>query len=219
MASGPSLREPAGTAGRETRAQRLYWEDVWSWSREQADALRHRDIGAIDWENVIEEIEDVSNRHSDAWTSRCTNVISHLLDIEHSGQTQDLRHRREEVEGWRDQMFRKLRDHAGMKGKLSEMLAKAWRDGRKDAVGELVKHGDPVDWASEKAPRRSWRVRLPVDCPYVVEEIAGDDPHERDAEPRDDVWPAPVARRLNEGLGADYLVRFRAPERQSGRSR
>ena len=35
---------------------------------EQAAALLRRDLEAVDWENVIEEIEDVGNRHSDAWT-------------------------------------------------------------------------------------------------------------------------------------------------------
>ena len=63
-----SMREPSAGAVRETRAQRLYRADAGTWSREQADALRRRDFGAVDWDSVIEEIEDAGNRHSDVWT-------------------------------------------------------------------------------------------------------------------------------------------------------
>ncbi len=206
-------------AAGETRAQRLYFEDPWTWSREQAEALRLRRFDTVDWPNVIEEIEDVGNRHSDAWTSYCRNVISHLLKMEHSAKREPLDHWRKEVEAWRGEMFSKLRRHSGMKGRLGEMLAEAWNDGRRDAVTDLVEHGSPGDWATEKRMRRNWRVRLPAECPYALEDIAGYDPYDKDAGLRDDVWPAPVARAMNEELGADYPVRYRAPDRGGGRSR
>ena len=78
------MKELAAEAAGGPRKRGLYFEDAWSWSREQADALRRRDLGAIDWDNLIEEVEDVGNRHADEWTSYCGNVISHLLKIEHS---------------------------------------------------------------------------------------------------------------------------------------
>ena len=34
---------------------------------------------------------------------------------------------------WREEMYRKLRKHPRMKGKLSEMLAEAWEGGRGEA--------------------------------------------------------------------------------------
>ena len=84
------MREPSAGAVRETRAQRLHLADAWTWSREQAAALRRRDFGAVDWDSVIEEIEDAGNRHSDIWTWCCTSVISHLLIQEHSGSVRRL---------------------------------------------------------------------------------------------------------------------------------
>ena len=219
MAGATSLRDLAAGVGGETRAQRLYDEDFWTWTQEQAGALRRRDVDAIDWENVIEEIETLGRSEERAWTSRCTNVVSHLLKIEHSRVEQHLNHWRKEVEAWRNQMYDSLEEGPGLKGKLSALLAKAWRGGRKAAVAELVNHGAPDTWADEKALGRRWGARLPVDCPYVLEDIAGYDPNVKDAEPRADVWPAPVAQRLNEALGADYPVRHRGVERGSGRSR
>ena len=72
--SATSMRKLASEAAGRTR--RLYFDDVWTRSREQTDALRRRDVDAINRENVLEEIEDVGNRHADAWVSRCRNVIS-----------------------------------------------------------------------------------------------------------------------------------------------
>lgn len=214
-----SMRELGTAATVETRAQRLYFDDVWTWSREQAAALRRRDFGAIDWSNVIEEVEDVGNRHSDAWTSYCRNVISHLLKIHHSPRGTELNHWRKEVEDWRQEMHSKLRHHQGMKGKLGEMLAEAWEGGRKDGVKKLTEQARPESWAAEKRLLRRWQQGLPQECPYSLAEIAGYDPAVKDAEPDPDVWPPAVARVLNEALGADYPVRHRVPERGAGFSR
>ena len=46
--------------------------------------MRRRDLGAIDWDNVIEEVETLGRGEKSFWTSPCANVFSHLLKIEHS---------------------------------------------------------------------------------------------------------------------------------------
>ena len=207
MPAGASLPKQVAAAVGETRGRSLYFEDVWTWSRKQAAALRRRDWGALDLEKVIEEIEDVGIRHSEAWTSYCTSVISHLLKIESSGSGDDIRLWRDEVEAWRDSMLDLLADNPGMKHELSGMLAKAWKRGRRDAVRELVKHGAAVEVSVEERLRRSWNLQLPQECPYTLEEIAGYEPREKHAVPQPDVWPAPVARVLNDWLNTNYAVR------------
>ena len=92
MPAGASLREQAAAAVSEPRPRSLYDEDTWTWAREQAAALRRRDGEAIDWENVIEEIECMGRSEEHAWTSLCTNVISHLLKIEHSERREGANH-------------------------------------------------------------------------------------------------------------------------------
>ena len=212
-----SIRDLVSEAA--SRARRLYFDDAWAWSREQADALRRRDVDAIDWENVIEEIEDVGNRHSDAWASHCRNVISHLLKIEHSGAAEAVEHWRKEIVAWRREMYGKLYEYPGMKSSLTELLDRAWRLGRGDAVQALAEQAGPEDWVAEKRSLRSWQGRLPLECPYSLEEIVGYDPVDKRAEPEPDVWPESVARRLNEKLGRGYPVPHRAPEPESGGSR
>ena len=133
-----SMKELATEAVAGARPRDLYFEDAWSWSREQAAALRRRDFAALDWDDVIEEIEDVGNRHYDRWISNCGNAITHLLKIEHYRSPEDVNHWRREVLGYRQKMYRTLRRHRGMKGSLGEMLAEAWGDGRDGAVDQMA---------------------------------------------------------------------------------
>ena len=201
------------------RGRDLYREDPWTWARAQAAAMKRRDIKAIDWDNVIEEIEDVAGRDEAAWVSACKNVISHLLKIEHSGAAGTVDHWRKEILTWRLEMHAKLYGSPGMKGSLSELLDRAWRLGRADAVLDLAEHAKPDDWASEKRILRELRGRLPAERHYSLVEIVGYDPVDKRADPEPDVWPASVARRLNEKLGRGYPVQRRTPERDSGHSR
>ena len=213
------MQELAAEATSGQRELRLYNRDFWAWTQEQAGALRRRDFGAIDWDNVIEEIETLGRSEKRAWKSYCANVISHLLKIEHSPATESIDHWRGEVLGWRWEMRYTLSENPSLKGDLGGLLEKAWSNGRAEGVEKLAEHAKPANWAAQKRIVRDLRGRLPQDCPYALEDIAGYDPFVKDAEPDAGVWPAAVARRLNEELGFDYPVRFRGPERGGGRSR
>ena len=213
------MKELSAEAIAGVRPRDLYLEDAWSWSREQAAALRHRDFQAIDWDNVIEEIENVGNRYYDRWVSHCGKAIAHLLTIEHYPSLDDLNHWRREVLGYRQKMYRTLRRHRRMKGGLGAMLAEAWADGRRDAVDALAEYDAPDDAVAHSQQGRAWESRLPAERPYHLEDITGYDPFDKRAEPDSEVWPALVARVLNEALGTSYPVRARGPEQEAGSSR
>lgn len=214
-----SMKEPAAPAAGATGVRGRYQEDLWSWAQQQVEAMRRRDLDAIDRDNVIEEIGDLAGRDEDAWVSCCKNVVSYLLKIHHSRKSPNLNRWRKEIEDWRAEMHGKLDRNPGMKRKLSELLEGAWRRGREIAVRKLAEHGSPEDAAHERRLRRAWESRLPAECPYALGEIAGVDPFAKGAAPDPDVWPAAVASRLNDALGTDYPVRYRAPERAETLSR
>ena len=101
------------------------------------------------------------------------------------------------------------------------MFAAVWRTGRREPVRKLASY---EEWGGAKgrlsqARVRRWRRMLPTESPFSLEDVAGCDPLDKEAELGDDVWPAAVARKLNDGLGTDYPVRFRSAERESERSR
>lgn len=204
---------------RQEQAAELYYSDGYTWAIEQANALRRRDFAAIDWENVIEEIEDVGRREQNYWQRHCARVIEHLLKIEHyrEATTEVLRHWSREVMDFRIQMSGAIVTNPGLKGQYKEMLAEAWRAGRAYAHRRLAEYDESNDPSTvwKKALRDRDRT-LPKECPYRLEDVTAFDP-KHDQAPRYDVWPPGVARVLNARLGEDYPVRpNRARDRSSG---
>ena len=61
----------------------LYHRDILLWSEQQADLLRRlargERVNGVDWDHVIEEIEDVGNAELHAVTSLLRQAIVHLL--------------------------------------------------------------------------------------------------------------------------------------------
>jgi hypothetical protein len=62
-----------------------YWDDTLLWSEHQCALLRRLAAGErvndVDWEHVIEEIEDVGKSELRACTSQLSRAIEHMLKI------------------------------------------------------------------------------------------------------------------------------------------
>lgn len=209
MPTTTGARTVATPDASESGTQSLYDADGWTWSVEQAEALRRRDYDAIDWDNVIEEIEDVGRRERDHWTSTCARALEHLLAIERCSSATDsaLEHWITEAMCSRIHMARLITENPGLQSQYRHMFESAWMLGRQFTVS-LLSGYDLHELETKRANwtlRRSWDDRLPEDCPYRLEDVAAFDP-QRHRTPDYDVWPPNVARVLNRRLGADYPV-------------
>lgn len=207
-----STTTPASAVGEQAAAE-LYDSDPYSWSVEQADALRRRDFAAVDWDNVIEEIEDVGGRHEDSWTSNCSKAIEHLLYIEHFKEAtkEALEHWMGEVHQFRRKMASTIIRNRGLQGKYPMMFAKAWQDARAEACDRLANYDrERSRFLDVDTSYRKRDNSLPNDCPYRLEEVTAFDlkrdagPRRLNPTPRRDVWPPEVARVLNQRLFTNY---------------
>jgi len=45
----------------------LYEKDFYLWVLENLKLLKNREYDLVDWENLLEEIEDMGQRHYDLW--------------------------------------------------------------------------------------------------------------------------------------------------------
>ncbi|MBV8359083.1 MAG: DUF29 domain-containing protein [Deltaproteobacteria bacterium] len=57
----------------------LYERDYYAWLQNQVQVLRDHRIEDVDWENVAEEIEGLSNSEQRAIESQLARVAEHLL--------------------------------------------------------------------------------------------------------------------------------------------
>lgn len=91
-------------------ASDLYDDDYYAWTQAQAEAVRKRGAGGntIDYDHVAEELEDMGRSHLDAVESLVTNIIEHLLYLEHAGREEPKAHWRKEIVAFRKGIRRKL---------------------------------------------------------------------------------------------------------------
>ena len=208
---------PSPAVQQDRQTNNLYERDFYSWSMQQADALKSRDLKAIDWENVIEEIADLGKAQQHNWEAFCARVIEHMLKIDYYREAPEkvLEQWLQEILDFRQEMAKLIKQNPGLKGQYAEMFAEAWDDGRGYARRRLAEYDEDNDpqttW--KKAFRERGRT-LPAECPYRLEDVTAYNPR-RDREPDYDVWPPSVARVLNARLDADLPIR-RARTADSG---
>ncbi len=152
---------------RERRVQalaELYTRDFYSWAMQQADALRRRDYAAVDWENVIEEIEDVGRSERRTWTSHCAVLVEHMLRLEH-WKSEDYEGGKSwfvSIRNARRGMLSVLEDNLGLKPVRDEVMRRAWKTGRSAAGDALADYesGEADDGAAWRKSRRRWLARI-----------------------------------------------------------
>lgn len=174
----PSATTPA-RAVRQATAADLYHTDGYTWAIEQADALRRRDFDAVDWDNVIEEIEDLGRSEERSLKSQYAKVIEHLLKLQYRRQweTGPVPGWRTSVNSARREIEDVLRENPGLGGKRDEVFANAWRKAKADAIAAFVNHDveaivDETQYRREqKRLTRAWNEVLPVGCPYTRAQV------------------------------------------------
>lgn len=205
--AAPQLQQEPGTNG-------LYGRDFYSWTVQQAEALKRRDFNAIDWDNLIEEIEDLGSAQKRDCKTVCALIIEHLLKIEYYREATDkvLNHWMAEIAIFRLTMAELVKENPGLKGHYRTLFPEAWSRGRNIAVIRLAEYDrDNAEQDGKPIPKRSKTERdrdrmLPVECPYRLEDVIAFDSR-RDYKPRSDIWPPSVARVLNTRLDEDFPVR------------
>jgi hypothetical protein len=136
----------------------LYEKDFYAWTQQQAELLRRLPVvgNEIDLEHIAEEIEDLGRSDLRAARSLCQHIIEHLLKLEYSGLDEPAHHWRDEIVEWRLQLEQILTRSIEAKLDLPAQYRAALRLVRR------LEHDVP-----------GLMSRLPADCPYTLEQIAG----------------------------------------------
>jgi hypothetical protein len=139
----------------------LYEQDIYAWSKEQADLLRAHRFEDLDLEYLIEEIEDLGESLKRSVRSRIRNIVEHFLKLEH-WPAQDPRG------GWYDTVLTQRDDlldglTATLRRHAESELPKLYAQARKRTQTSLRKRGE--DAAADA---------LPETCPYTFDQITGD---------------------------------------------
>ena len=136
-------------------ARAAYDRDFYSWSLEQARLLREGRFEPLDWENVAEEIESLGREQFNKLSSAFRVLLVHMLKWDHQPDPRS-RSWALSIETQRIEVEDVLADNPGLKPRVPEAIARAFRRARLEAAKEtgLDKH------------------EFPATCPYSPDAIA-----------------------------------------------
>jgi hypothetical protein len=129
----------------------LYERDYYAWLQNQVRALRERRVEDLDWENVAEEIEGLSNSERRGVESQLARLAEHLLKLQYVKgilRYYTARGWRLSVKGARFAVQKLLKDSPSLRPKLEEMLPDAYYSGRLEALRNIGLSEDQLPEAS-----------------------------------------------------------------------
>jgi hypothetical protein len=161
------------TARKAIALTELYETDFVLWTEKTAELLRQKNYDAVDWENVIEEIESMGRNDRNAVESLLTRLIEHLLKLTYweSKRERNARHWMGEIATFRVQLKKKMK---------TATLANHARDCFEESYSEAREILITAGYVK--------KTTIPLEPPFSLEEVLDGD------------WfPVDVDRYLGEG--------------------
>jgi Domain of unknown function DUF29 len=154
MASRPTEDVLGPPTAPDKSAGADYENDFYTWSLDQARLLRAGQWAQIDRENVAEEIESLGREQFNKLESAFRVILIHMLKWDHQV---DRRSRSWilSIESQRVEAEHVIDDNPGLKPRITEAMARAYRRARIDAANETG----------------LGKAIFPDTCPYVFEDI------------------------------------------------
>jgi hypothetical protein len=140
----------------------LYDTDILIWSERQADLLRRLASGerlneTIDWENVIEEVQEVGLSQLSSCRSLLRQALIHLLKLHLAPRSRSASHWRGEI----DTFLTDARDRFASSMRCRIDLAALYAQALSRLQAEAQGKRDP---------------RLPGTCPFALDDLLTDPP-------------------------------------------
>jgi len=142
----------------KTDSETLYETDYLKWIEVNLQKLRDRDYANVDWENLLEEIEDMGKSERRSIESNLIVVLLHLLKWQFQPERRSSSWESSIVEH-RRRIREALKDSPSLKSYFETVLAECYGDAVKQAK---VETNLPL-------------TTFPVECPYHLTEVIDDD--------------------------------------------
>lgn len=113
----------------------LYERDFLAWTENQAEALRTRQVDAIDWVNLLEEVESMGASQRRELESRLTILLMHLMKWVWQPEKRTTSWKLT-IQGQRRELVRLIKQSPSLKPLIPEVLGELWNDARDDAEVE-----------------------------------------------------------------------------------
>jgi hypothetical protein len=119
----------------QVETKTLYDQDFCLWAETMANLLKKRQLEHLDYENLIEEIEDMSGSQKDALESNLEVLLTHLLKWQYQPEkiTDSWRY---SIFEHRKRIFKAFRKSPSLKRHFEQIIDEVYDDARKSASVE-----------------------------------------------------------------------------------
>jgi hypothetical protein len=138
----------------DANRKNLYEADYLKWIETTVEKLRVRDYSSVDWENLIEEIEDMGRSERKSLKSNLIVVLTHLLKWQYQPEFRSGSWKGSIVEH-RRRIRDTLKDSPSLKPYLQEVFVECYLDAVEQASAET------------ELPMETF----PGECPYTSAEV------------------------------------------------
>jgi Domain of unknown function DUF29 len=136
----------------------LYEQDYHRWLEITAQLIRSGDTNALDWANLLDEIEDMGKSEKRSLYSNLKILLLHLLKYRYQSDKRSTSWKASIVEH-RQRIHRSLQESPSLKPYLNEIPAEVYRDAKALAIVETGL--DETIW--------------PTELPFSLEDILQED--------------------------------------------
>ncbi len=158
----------------ETKIQslkELYEKDFYMWVQENLKLLKNKEYESVDWENLLEDIEDMARRELRNLISFMAVILEHLYKLE------NFRDREDVVRSWissinnaRNELDTIFETYPSIRKKSAEEFPTAWRIAVKRLV-RWFKEAQNQNLAKKYFGRFPTEEDFPQECPYTFEQV------------------------------------------------
>lgn len=114
----------------------LYETDYNLWVLETVKQLENQEFEAVDWDNLLEELSDLSRREKRKLKNLLRRLWEHLLKLKYwdSEREDNQGHWQGEITNFRKQIKDQIVDSSSLKPYLAEIFVTCYQDGREIAA-------------------------------------------------------------------------------------
>jgi uncharacterized protein (UPF0210 family) len=109
-----------------------YEEDYYLWTQTMVENLKNKNYSKVDWDNLIEEIDDMGKSQKRAVESLLLRLTEHLLKLKYweTEKERNKKHWQSEVVNFRVLLRKRLKESPSLKANLPEMYVEVLADSK-----------------------------------------------------------------------------------------
>jgi hypothetical protein len=134
-----------------------YEEDYYLWTQAMVERLKNKDYLNIDWDNLIEEIEDMGKSQKRAVESLLLRLTEHLLKLKYweTERERNKKHWQSEVVNFRVLLRKRLKESPSLKNNLAEIYEEILLDSKR-SMSKLFELPEQIELTLAQVLDEDW---------------------------------------------------------------